>query len=92
VIAIQEYIEPQVLKIPNDEDTVTLTFDGEKCDYTIGAIKEIYEEYYPVVDFCAAMDCGIFTVGLDDYKNLPDLLVQTLMLYKSEKRKMQKGN
>lgn len=61
---------------------------GEKIKITVGEIRELYFEYLDALRFLNALDEGIFTLTYTEYQEMPELTMNILALYKSEKQKL----
>lgn len=87
---MDEFLDPVFTKNLNLDEVIGMKYDEEYIEYTIRDIVDIYDEYYPVLEFCYHYDNGLFTVSLSDWNMLPSVLIDTIILYKSEKDKLMK--
>lgn len=96
IIAINEYLDPTVVNIPDRSEVVEPEIDGIKMKLTVEEVRELYFEYVDVFNFLSAIDNELFQLSYTDYQEMPELTMNTYTLYKYEKQKLlaekKKGN
>lgn len=87
-MVVNEFLDPMIVKLPDENEVVNFKLDGEDIQMSVKEMQDLYWEYHSIFKFCNQVDNEVFTLTYTDYMELPEILIDVLDIFKTEKRKL----